>query len=283
MNTSFKDKTVIITGGSMGVGAATARKFASLGANLVLASRGKKALEAIAEELRPLTKVVIFPMDVADPAACQNLLKKAEFEFGGIHVLVNNAGYHQRGLVADVPAEKLAEMIDVNLRAPVLLTRLTLPYIQQSGGGAIINVASLAGRTPVTGAATYSATKFGLRAFTFALGEELRGTGIKVAAVSPGPIDTGFIMENVDGVADITFSQPICTADEVAQEIVNLVSNDKREKSMPAVSGGLTYLSYLLPAVGRFLYPLLVKRGQRVKRRIKAEQKAKARAQKQKQ
>ena len=68
----------------MGVGAATARKFASLGANLVLASRGKKALEEIAAELKPLTKVVIYPMDVADPSACAGLLKKALYEFGAI-------------------------------------------------------------------------------------------------------------------------------------------------------------------------------------------------------
>jgi len=277
MNNKIKDKTVIITGASMGVGAATARRFADHGANLVLAARGKKALEEIAEELRPKTRVVIAAMDVADDDACSSLLKKANYEFGAIHILVNNAGYHCRGPVEGVPAIELARMIDVNLRAPIYLTRLALPYIREAGGGAVINVASLAGRTPVPGSATYSASKFGLRAFTFALAEELRGSDIKLAAVSPGPIDTGFIMDDIDGTSDLTFSQPLSTAEEVAIEILKLVFNDKRERSMPPASGLLTYVNYLFPSVGRAMRPALEKRGQRVKRRLKAERKARDR------
>jgi len=161
-------------------------------------------------------------------------------------------------------------MIDVNLKAPIILCRLAISYIKESGGGAIINVASLAGRAPIPAAATYSASKIGLRSFTFALGDELRGSGIKLAAVSPGPIDTGFIMSNIDNVADITFSQPMSTGDDVAEEILKLCGNDKRERSMPPISGFLTTISYLFPAVGRLLRPLLDARGRRVKKRLKA-------------
>lgn len=271
MDSNFKDKTVVVTGGSEGVGAATARKFASLGANLVLVARKKKNLDRIAEELRPVTKVMTVSMDVSDEDACRNLLRKAKFEFGAIHVLVNNAGYHKRGRVQDVAAADLGRMIDVNLRAPIVLCGLAVPYLKEAGGGAIINVASLAGRIPVAGAATYSASKFGLRAFTFALGEELRGSGIKLAAVSPGPIDTGFIMSNIDEVADITFSQPLSTADEVADVIVRLCSNGKRERSMPPVSGFLTAAGYLVPGLMRILRPLMIKKGQNVKRKLKAQ------------
>ena len=131
-------------------------------------------------------------------------------------------------------------------------------------------MASLAGRTPVPGAATYSATKFGLRAFTFALAEELAGSNIKLAALSPGPIDTGFIMSNIDNVTDLTFSQPLSTAEQCADEIVKLCSNGKRERSMPPVSGLLTSLTYLFPSVGRVMRPLLEKKGRRVKRSLKA-------------
>jgi len=172
MDNNFKDKTVIITGGSEGVGAATARKFAGSGANLLLVARGKKNLEVIAEELRSKTRVEIMAMDVSDEDACANLFRKAAFEFGEIHVLINNAGYHERGAVESIATENLGKMIDVNLKAPIVLCRLVVPYMREAGGGAIINVASLAGRVPVPGAATYSATKFGLRAFTFALGDE---------------------------------------------------------------------------------------------------------------
>lgn len=270
MDYDFKDKTVIITGGSEGVGAATARKFAEHGANLVLVARSKRNLDRIAEELRGKTRVEVIAMDVSDTDACVNLFKKAEFEFGNINILVNNAGCHERGPVESVSVEDLGAMIDVNLKAPIILCKLAIKYLKQAGGGAIINVASLAGRTPVPRAATYSATKFGLRAFTFALGEELRGSDIKLAAVSPGPIDTGFIMSNIDDVTDITFSQPMSTADEVAQEILNLTANKKRERSMPPISGLLTTTMYLFPWLGRLVLPLMIRKGRIVKRKLKA-------------
>ncbi len=267
----FNDKTVIITGGSEGVGAAAARKFADAGANLMLVARGKKKLEAIAEELRSKTRVEIFAMDVADPNACVDLFKKAEFEFGRVDVLVNNAGYHQRGPAESVDAADLGRMIDVNLKAPIILSRIAIPYLREAGGGAIINVGSLAGRLPVPNSATYSASKSGLRAFSYAMFEELRGSGIKIAVVSPGPIDTGFIMSDIDNVSDLTFSQPISTADEVAQVILDLCGNSQREKSMPAISGVLTTISYLMPWLARFMRPVLESKGASVKRKLKAQ------------
>lgn len=270
----FKDKTVIITGASEGVGAAAARKFANAGANLMLVARNKKNLEAVAEELRDRSRVEIFAMDVSDAETCVDLFKKTEFEFGRVDVLVNNAGCHARGSVEDVPADDLGRVIDVNLRAPIVLTRLALPYLREAGGGAIINVASIAGRTPVPGSATYSASKFGLRIFTFALAEELRGTNIRVAAVSPGPIDTGFIMADIDNTPAMTFSQPMSTADEVAQAVLDLCGNKQRELAMPKISGVLSTLGYLLPWLWRVLRPSLERKGQRAKKALKAKQKA---------
>jgi short-subunit dehydrogenase len=169
----FKDKTVVITGGSEGVGAGAARLFADAGANLMLVARGKKKLEAIAAELRDKTRVEIFAMDVSDADVCVDVFKKAEFEFGRVDILVNNAGYHQRGLAESVDAGDLGKMIDVNLKAPIMLSRMALPYLREAGGGAIINVGSLAGRTPVPGSAAYAASKAGLRSFTYSMYEEL--------------------------------------------------------------------------------------------------------------
>lgn len=272
----LKDKTVIITGGSEGVGAAAASKFADAGANLVLAARNKENLNAVADRLRDRTRVEIFPMDVSDADACSNLCKKAVFEFGRIDVLVNNAGYHARGLVESVAGAELGRMIDVNLKAPIILSRIALEYIRKAGGGAIINVASLAGRTPVPGSAAYSASKFGLRAFTFALAEELRGSGIKLAVVSPGPISTGFILADIDKTSDITLSQPMSTPEDVAQAILDLCGDGRRERAMPAVSGLLTTASYLFPRLGRALRPMLERKGARVREAYKARAEAKA-------
>lgn len=269
----FNDKTVIITGGSEGVGAATARLFAEAGANLMLVARGKKNLELIAEELRDKTRVEIFAMDVSDSEACVDLFKKAQFEFGRVDILVNNAGYNKRGDVETVDANDLGKIIDVNLKAPIMLSRLALPYLREAEGGAIINVGSLAGRTPVPGSASYAASKAGLRSFTYTLGIELAGSGIKLAVVSPGPIDTGFIMADIDATSDLTFSQPLSTAEEVAQVILDLCGNTLRERTMPWASGLLTTFMYLFPALSPVVLPLLERRGARVKAKIKAARK----------
>ena len=266
----FKDKTVIITGGSEGVGAAAARLFAEAGANLLLVARSKKKLEVIAEELREVTKVEIFAMDVSDADACVDLFKKANFEFGRVDVLINNAGFHERGPVETVDVADLGKMVDVNLRAPIMLTRIALPYLRDAGGGAIINVGSLAGRLPVPNSATYAASKAGLRSFTYSLANEFSDNKIKIAVVSPGPIDTGFIMANIDNTSDLTFSQPMSTAEEVAQVILDLCGNKQREISMPRISGLLTTLMYLMPWLGRTIRPLFERRGARIKAKLKA-------------
>jgi len=161
-------------------------------------------------------------------------------------------------------------MVDVNLRAPIMLTRIALPYLRDAGGGAIINVGSLAGRLPVPNSATYAASKAGLRSFTYSLANEFSDNKIKIAVVSPGPIDTGFIMANIDNTSDLTFSQPMSTAEEVAQVILDLCGNKQREISMPRISGLLTTLMYLMPWLGRTIRPLFERRGARIKARLKA-------------
>ena len=269
----FKDKTVIITGGSEGVGAATARLFAESGANLMLVARGKKKLEALAEELRDKTRVEIFAMDVSDPEACSNLFKKAEFEYGRVDILINNAGHHVRAPFDEAAVDDLATTIDVNLRGPIMLTRLAIPRIHEAGGGAIINVGSLAGRTYVPNSAVYAASKAGLRSLTYTLAEEMLGGNIKIGLVSPGPIDTGFIMTDIDSTSNLVFSQPISTAEEVAQAVLDLCGNDVREKCMHTSSRILTMVSYLFPWIGRTLRPMLEKKGAGVKAKLKAQRK----------
>ncbi|WP_376694405.1 SDR family NAD(P)-dependent oxidoreductase [Wenzhouxiangella sp. EGI_FJ10409] len=271
MSRDFNNVTVIITGASMGVGAATARTFARAGANLVLIARGEAKLGELESELDLGDRVMLAPMDVTDLDAFAAMLADADERFGSVDVLVNNAGYHARGPFENLEVADVGRMIDVNLKAPAVATRLALPYLKQSKRAAVINVASLAGRTPVPGSATYSASKFGLRALTLALHEEMRGQGIKFASVSPGPIDTGFIMDEIDRATDLTFSQPISTAEQVAECIIELVDNATLDKPMPRISGYLTTISYLFPRIGRALRPMLERKGARTKDRIKRE------------
>jgi short-subunit dehydrogenase len=222
-------------------------------------------------------KAQAFPTDVGDIGACERLLQNVTEQLGGFDVLVNNAGANRRGPVEKHAAKELATIVAVNLAAPVVLTRLALPYLRKRGGGAIVNVASIAGQIPVPHEAVYSATKFGLRAFTFALREELEGSNITVSAVSPGPVDTGFIMSELDDVPDLVFANPMSTADDVARLVLDCAADGARERTIPVMTGYMARLGNALPALRRILVPLLSKRGAVVKEKYRERERAKRR------
>ncbi|HJK98542.1 MAG TPA: SDR family NAD(P)-dependent oxidoreductase, partial [Polyangiaceae bacterium LLY-WYZ-14_1] len=226
----FRDQVVVITGASAGIGAAAARAFAAEGARVVLAARGRDALDELAAELRGQGgEALVVPTDVGDDAACRRLIDEAVATHSQVDVLVNNAGLHHRGPFPGLTPEQATAMVDLNLRAPILLTRLVLDGMLARGSGAVVNVASLAGCIPVPESVTYSATKFGLRGFSLALGEELRGSGVRVAAVSPGPVSTQFILGDLDEVSDLTFSQPMSSPEQVAAAILDCAADGRSE------------------------------------------------------
>jgi short-subunit dehydrogenase len=263
----FDGKTVVVTGASSGVGAATARLFAEEGARVVLAARTAGALDAVAKEIGE--RALAVPTDVADPEQSRELVRRAVEATGAIHVLVNNAGYNHRGPVVDADPDELARVVDVNLRAPILLSRLALPQLLEQERAAIVNVASIAGQVPLPGEATYSGTKFGLRGFSLALAEELRGTGVTVSLVSPGPIETGFITNDLEAVPDIVFSQPMSSAEDVARAVVDCAHDGRLERTLPRLSGALATAGYLVPDLPRLLRPLLEFQGRRAKARYR--------------
>jgi short-subunit dehydrogenase len=268
MKQSLQGAVVVITGASAGIGEAAAMQFAALGAKLVLAARGADALNRLRDKLAAQgAQALAVPTDMGDDAACARLVERAVEAFGGLDVLVNNAGAHARGLFQTQPAEAFSQMIDVNLRGPIVLTRLALPYLLASSRGAVVNVASLAGRVPVPGSAVYSATKFGLRAFSRALAEEHRGQ-LKVAIVSPGPVSTGFILDDLASTSDLTLSQPMRTAAQIAALIVAAAQDGVLERAEPSLSGALTTLGYLWPGLSRALRPLMERRGRRVRAKL---------------
>ena len=268
MNT-FQDQCVVITGASAGVGAATARRFFAAGANVVLAARGQEALDKLAAELGDAARVRVVPCDVGKPEDCERLIQAAQEAFGGVDVLVNNAGANNRGAVAERTADELAQVIAVNLRAPVILSNLVVGGMCERGRGAIVNVASLAGRFPLPHEAPYSSTKVGLRGFSFAMAEELRGSGVTVSVVSPGPIETGFILNDLDTVPDLVFSQPMSRAEQIADAILACARDGARERAIPALSGKLATLGYLSPGFFRMLRPLFARKGARAKERFR--------------
>jgi hypothetical protein len=212
------------------------------------------------------------PTDVADLSACERLLEHAKSRFGSIDVLVNNAGHNSRGPLEDLPVDEMLQILDVNLRAPIMLTRLALPTMRAQGSGTVVNIASLAGRFPLDDEATYSTTKFGLRIFSFAVAEELRDTNVRVCVVTPGPVETGFILDQsrIETVPPLVFSQPMSTPDEIANLVLASAADGARERTRPALSGKLATFSYLVPSVRRILGPVFERKGRAAKKKYLA-------------
>ncbi len=264
----FAGRTIIITGASSGIGAAAARQFAAGGGNVVLVARSAGPLQELASELEQTAGTALAcPADVSDTEALRSVLETAATTFGGVDVLVNNAGFNARGAVGEVPVEDLQRIIDVNLRAPITFTGLALPYLRKSARANIINVASIAGRVPLPHEATYSATKFGLRAFSLAMAEEVRGSTVSISIVSPGPVETDFILTDPNSVPDLVFSQPMSTAEQIATLIVDCARDGRAERVRPAVSGKLATMAYLFPTLGRTIRPLMERKGHREKQK----------------
>ncbi len=262
---------MVVTGASGGIGESCARKFVAEGARVVLAARSEEPLQKLAAELGADVAHAV-PTDVSERSGCERLLQEAKSRFGSVDIVVNNAGHNARGSFDELSLEDMNQMIDVNLRAPMTLTRLALPIMREQGSGTIVNVASLAGRLPLDHEATYSATKVGLRFFSFAVAEELRGTNIRICVVSPGPVDTGFIMDPavIDTVPAVVFAQPMSTADEIADLVLASAADGRRERSKPAFNGKLLTLSYLMPGLRRLLTPAFERKGERVKQKYLA-------------
>ena len=149
-----------------------------------------------------------------------------------------------------------------------MLTRLALPYLRQSRG-VVVNVASIAGHVPLPHEAPYCASKWGLRGFTFAVREELREAGVAVCVVSPGPIATPFVLDDLDHVPDLVFSQPILTAEEVADAIVACAIDRKRERALPRSTLVLAKLAATFPWMQEWLRPSLEAKGAKVKAMLK--------------
>lgn len=184
---------MLLTGASSGIGAEVARRLASDGHALALVARRADRLEQLASELLTLgaSTVIGIPADLAEGSSLPMIVETTVSGLGGIDVLINNAGIGLPVLFAGADPELLRRQIEVNFTAPLLLTRLALPHLAERRG-TVINIGSAitAFPNPVLGA--YGATKAGLAWWTEALRHEVRGLGIRVCLVEPGPIATEF-------------------------------------------------------------------------------------------
>ncbi len=191
MSTNINGKVIVITGASSGLGEATARHLAALGASVVLGARRVDRLDALVSEITAAGgKAVAFATDVTDPAQVRALVQGGIDAFGRIDVLVNNAGLMAIAPLAETPVEEWDRMIDINIKGVLYGIAAALPVFQQQRSGQFINVASVAGHKVFSpGGTVYSGTKFAVRAISDGLRHEVGGD-IRVTVISPGAVDS---------------------------------------------------------------------------------------------
>ena len=191
----FAGRRALVTGGSSGIGRATALRLAERGAHVAILARGEAALASVRAELaraapRSEQRFAAIPCDVADAAQVADAVAAAIAALGGLDLVVNNAGIPRAARFEDTSAEEFRRVLDVNFLGAVHVVRAALPELRAQGHGDVANVSSLAGLVAIYGYSAYAPSKFALAAFSEVLRQELRPYGIRVAACFPPDTDT---------------------------------------------------------------------------------------------
>jgi short-subunit dehydrogenase len=220
----MKDRVIVITGASAGIGAAFARQAGAAGASLVLAARRKAELERVAAESGPQSLAV--PTDVTVRAEVEALAQAALARFGRVDVWINNAGRGITRQASELTDDDIDAMVRDNVKSALYGIQAILPHFRARGEGHLVNVSSMLGRVPyVPFRSAYSAAKHALNAITASLRLELRAScpGIAVSLVLPGPVATDFGTSALHGGPDSRMMQGAQSADEVAAVILETV------------------------------------------------------------
>lgn len=224
-------KTVLITGASGGIGEAFTHLFARDGYDLILVARSAAELEKLGSTLAAQhgNKAEAVAHDLGEIGAGEALIRKLGAKANDVHILVNNAGFGLIGEFANLDLARQLNMIDLNVRVLTELAHALVPVMKGRKGGGLLNVASTAAFQPGPFMAVYYATKAYVRWFSEALNEELRGTGVHVMTLCPGPVATGFqARAEFTDETKLTRLVPVMTADEVARQGYNAFRAKRR-------------------------------------------------------
>jgi NADP-dependent 3-hydroxy acid dehydrogenase YdfG len=219
--TSLEGKVALVTGASRGIGAAVARALAAEGVRLALASRSGDDLG--------LDGAVARPCDVRRPDDLEALVAEAVERFGGIDILIANAGVGAYGQFIDLPPDQLEEMIDVNVKGTLYVVRATLPHLLESDAADIVTLASEAGRRGLPLEAVYCASKFAQVGFTRALDHELREQGVRCSNVCPGGVATDFAMGR-GRTPDMPALTGMMTPEDVAAVVLFVITRPRNHR-----------------------------------------------------
>ncbi|MFM7861552.1 MAG: SDR family NAD(P)-dependent oxidoreductase [Candidatus Nitrosotenuis sp.] len=243
---SFKDKVVVITGASSGIGKSAAIEFANKGSKLVLVSRRKEKLEELQQLLK--SDVLVCPCDVSDKDQVKIMAAQVLDKFGRIDILVNNAGFAIYGTVSDLSTEEIESQMKTNYLGMVYCTKSFLPTFQKQNSGHIVNVASVAASFGLPGIASYCASKFAMLGFSEGLKHELRGTNIGVTVVSPIMVRTNFF-DHESFSKMPKYSQTSLDPKTVAKTILSASESSRLEIIVPGIVRIGVWLKHTIPFV----------------------------------
>jgi short-subunit dehydrogenase len=257
----FNGKIAVITGASSGIGAIIAQQLSLQGAVPVLMARSEEKLAQAAESLdgRPHG---VYRLDVTSADQVMQTMQQVVERYGRIDILINNAGYGVFESFIDASLDAFESMMDVNYMGTVRCTKAVLPHMLQSGGGHIVNVASMAGKIGSAKSSGYSATKHAVLGFTNSLRQELAGTGIYLTAINPGPVDTPFFdRADPSGNYVKNIQWFMLKPEQVARKVLRAIKNRIPEIDMPLMAGVGVKLFQLFPrAFDKVAYKMLNKK-----------------------
>ena len=225
METPLRGQVAFVTGGSRGIGLAIARALVAKGVNVAITGRTEADLAEARRHVEGSGPAAVETLraDVRDYSEVERAISAATARFGGLDIVVNNAGVGVFTNVAEMSPDQWASVIETNLTGVFNVCRLSLPHLKRRGGGYIINISSLAGKNPFAGAAAYCASKSGLNAFSEALMQEVRYDNIRVTYIMPGSVATGFSGNDQAKGADWKVSPK-----DVADVVVDLLTSHPR-------------------------------------------------------
>ena len=252
----FKNRTVLITGASSGIGKQTAIEFAKQGANIILVARRKEKLDDLAIELEKFNIITfVCQCDVSDKAQVKEMSKNVLEKFDSIDVLVNNAGFAIYGSVKELSIDEIESQMETNYFGMMYCIKNFLPSMLDKKSGHIVNVASVAASFGLPGIASYCASKFAMLGFSEGLKHELHGTGVGVTVVSPIMVRTDFF-DHPSFEKMPKYSPTSLSSKTVAKAILKAANSPRLEIIVPSVVRSAVWLKHTFPY---FINPILGK------------------------